>query len=390
MEDVSEKLIVEMATSDISLKLLLSDRIQWMNKQGYFVRGLCGKGDNFEELKRRGLPFDTVPLKREPHLLSDIFSLIHLFVYFKKKKPHIVFTHTPKAGLLGPVAAKLAGVPHVVHVVHGYLIHDQASITQKILGWVMEKHSALWSDVCLSQSREDVYKGVYYRIVSSKRNKYLGNGIDVNAFCPCHDINKKIQLKKRFCIEDDAIVIGYVGRLVKEKGIDELFSVIRNIDLSGNNIQFFFVGPQEYDQSDRITPEEIKSMEDLYNVKFTGYSDNVKDLLLMMDVYILPTYREGVPRALMEACAMEIPCIASNVRGCREVIEDGITGWLVPPKNSRRLQEKIEEVLKLDNATRLKVGRMARNRIKKEFNQWVVFKRFRRICNVLLQKNVSK
>ena len=135
-----------------------------MNSLGFNVRGLCSEGSFTEELQKEKLPLDLISMSREISPLEDFVSLFKLFRYFKKTRPGIVFTHTPKAGILGPVAARLAGVPWVVHVAHGFMIHDQAPFKIKVLGWIMEKNAAIWSHICLSQSREDILKAEFYKL----------------------------------------------------------------------------------------------------------------------------------------------------------------------------------------------------------------------------------
>jgi glycosyltransferase involved in cell wall biosynthesis len=377
-----------MATADISMQILLQPRILHMNSLGYTVRGLCSGGPRAQELIARGFPLDLVPMARELSPLHDLVSLVKLWRYFRRLRPAIVFTHTPKAGILGPVAARLAGVPYVVHVIHGYFVHDRAPLAAKIFGWLMEKHTSLWSHFCLCQSREDLVQGVRYGIIGKKRLKYLGNGVDVKEFDPAGISGKeRTALKERFGIPGNALVFGFVGRLVKEKGIRELFLAIPEVLKQAGNAFFIIAGPVETEQSDAISAEEIADAKQRYPVAFPGFC-NTRDLLAVLDFFVLPTYREGVPRVLMEASAMQVPCIATNVRGCREVVINGVTGFLVEPRSGADLARGICKVIALSPPQRQAIGLAGRTHISRNFNQARVFKRFRKICDVLL-RNVS-
>ncbi|MBT5469609.1 MAG: glycosyltransferase family 4 protein [Nitrospina sp.] len=358
-----------------------------MNSLGFNVRGLCSEGSFTEELQKEKLPLDLISMSREISPLKDLVSLFKLFCYFKKARPGIVFTHTPKAGILGPVAARLAGVPWVVHVAHGFMIHDQAPLKIKILGWIMEKNAAIWSHICLSQSREDILKSEFYKLISRKRLKYLGNGINCQKYDPdTVGIEKRKSVRSSFDFKEDAFVVGFVGRLVQEKGIRELFSAIPKVLSKFPHVRFIIIGPMEPDQGDNVSEEEVEKMRTQYQVVFTGFSNNLGDLYSALDLYVLPTYREGVPRALMEASAMLVPAIATDIRGCREVIVPNETGWLVKPRSAEALAEKIIHTVSLPKEVRRKMGNKARAHIQKKFNEKRVMRRFSRICQVLLKR----
>jgi glycosyltransferase involved in cell wall biosynthesis len=378
--------IIEMATADISMQLLLKPRIDFMLGKGYNVRGVCSGGKFASALRAENFPLDVIEMARELSPIKDLVSFVKLWLYFRRMRPSIVFTHTPKAGILGPVAARLAGVPYVVHVVHGYMVHDRARLAFKVFGWIMEKHSSVWSNFCLVQSKEDLVQGVRYKIIQKKRIKYLGNGVNVGVFDPLETSEKeRVALRERFKIPKEAVAIGFVGRLVREKGIRELLDAIPAILQKYKNAFFLIAGPVEGEQSDAITPLEIEDAKRRLPVAFPGFC-NTRDVLAAIDLFVLPTYREGVPRVLMEAGAMRVPSIATSIRGCREVIVNNVTGWLVEPRSSRELADAICIALALPQAMREAMGTQARNRIVKNFNEKRVQDRFRRICDVLLRR----
>ncbi len=382
-------LIIEMASADISMQLLLKPRIDYMRSKGYNVRGLCSGGERARDLIQQGFPLDIVPMARELSPYADAVSLVKLWRYFRKKKPAVVFTHTPKAGILGPTAARLAGVPYVVHVVHGYFVHDRAPVAAKVLGWFMEKHSAAWSHFCLCQSKEDLRRGVACGIVAKKRIKYLGNGIDIQEFDPAGVRDgEKAALRERLAVPAGAVVLGFVGRLVREKGIRELLAAIPSVLEQHPNAFFVIAGPVETEQSDAISAAEIADAKRRLPVAFPGFCAT-KDLLSALDLFVLPTYREGVPRVLMEAGAMQVPSVATDIRGCREVVIRNTTGFLIEPRSTTELVTGINRALALPAEERRQMGEAARDHIVRNFDQARVFTRFRRICDVLL-KNIDR
>ena len=381
-----KNLIIEMATADISMQLLLKPRIDFMLGKGYNVRGVCSGGKFATALVAEKFPLDVIEMARELSPLKDLVSFAKLWLYFRKMRPCIVFTHTPKAGILGPVAARLAGVPYVVHVVHGYMVHDRARLAFKVFGWIMEKHSSMWSSLCLVQSKEDLVQGVRYGIIGKKRIKYLGNGVNVDVFDPLKISEaEKAMLRERFKIPKDAVAIGFVGRLVREKGIRELLDAIPVVLQKYKNAFFLIAGPVEDEQSDAITSPEIDNAQRRLPVAFPGFC-NTRDVLAAIDLFVLPTYREGVPRVLMEAGAMQVPGIATNIRGCREVVVNNVTGWLIEPRSSVELAQAVCIALALPQAMREAMGAKARSRIVKSFNEKRVQERFKRICEVLLRR----
>jgi glycosyltransferase involved in cell wall biosynthesis len=379
------KLIIEMTTSDMSMKLLSYNRVEFLLSQGYNLRGLCSDGPFSDKLKEEEFPFDTIRMEREISPVKDIISLIKLIRYFRRKRPYVVFTHTPKAGILGPVAARLARVPHIIHVVHGLIIHDRAPFHLKILGWLMEKHCIMWSDFCLSQSKEDCNRAVQYNLSTSKRFRYLGNGINISEYDQSSiPAEKKVELLKVLKIPEKSFIIGFVGRMVKEKGILEIVKAIPEVMSVINNAHFLLIGPSEKDQFDGLSEDYLKLLGEKYPVTWVSFSSEIKNLMSIMNLFILPTYREGVPRALMEASSMACPCIASDVRGCREVVVHRKTGFLIEPRSAEALEKSIIDVWKMSDEQRINMGRNAREHILKNFDEKRIFKRFQRICNILL------
>src|SRR5580698_7031610 len=176
--------IAQVATTDVSIRLLLLDQIKALEADGHEVVAVCAPGPGVENIRSAGVTVQTVPMVREIAPLDDISSVAALARCFRQHKFDVVHTHTPKAGLIGPIAARLARVPQVVHTVHGLLFHDRMTRLRQTIFWIPEKITATLCDCLLSQSREDVERAVQTWLCGEKKITYLGNGIDVLRFAP--------------------------------------------------------------------------------------------------------------------------------------------------------------------------------------------------------------
>jgi glycosyltransferase involved in cell wall biosynthesis len=224
--------IAQVATSDLSVRLLLSDQIKALEADGHRVVAVCAPGPWVESVRRAGITVETVAMEREIAPFRDFRSTAALARLFRQQKFNVVHTHTPKAGLIGPLAARLAGIPQVVHTVHGLLFHDQMTRLRQTFFWIPEKFTATLCNRLLSQSREDMERAVRSRLCSRENIFYIGNGIDVSYFAPQVEFDRTERLRE-LDLEASDFIVGSVGRLVREKGfiIDqrEIFSM----DLEG-------------------------------------------------------------------------------------------------------------------------------------------------------------
>ena len=240
-----------------------------------------------------------------------------------------------------------------------------------MLFWIPEKITAMFSDYLLSQSKEDVGVAVRTRICQSSKIRYLGNGIDVSYFSPKTATPDR---RQEGDISKGHVVIGSVGRLVYEKGFAELFQAAEALADKYEKLEFVIVGPQEADQNDAVEPGQINDLEKRGLVRFAGWQADMPAMYRAMDLFVLPSHREGIPRACMEAAAMELPVIATDIRVCREVVLDGQTGTLVPVKNAAALTAAIDQMLQRPQEWAAMGGR-ARQHIVENFNNRIIIQR---------------
>jgi glycosyltransferase involved in cell wall biosynthesis len=378
--------IAQVATADVSVRLLLLDHIQSLKAMGHDVVAVCAPGERVGEMRRSGLTVETVPMTRELHPWKDLQSLVALYRLFRKEKFDVVHSHTPKAGILAPLAARLARVPVVVHTIHGLLFHDQMLRWRRWLYWVPEKWTAKLSDFLLSQSQEDIATAVRSGICLPGKITYIGNGIDTSHFSPHISSAGDSQERLALGIRAGDFVIGCVGRLVYEKGFGELFEAVdllRDID----QIKFLIIGPEDTGQNDAVSRSQLEMFTRRGQVRLLGFQEDLRPWYRLMDVFVLPSQREGIPRTCMEAAAMRRPVIATDIRGCREVVRHRQTGLLVPVRNPKALADAILELWS-DPSRRESFGVEGQRHIQAEFDSRLVLERLRHFY-ALLEETLS-
>ncbi|NQS92583.1 MAG: glycosyltransferase family 4 protein [Chloroflexi bacterium] len=339
--------IAHITTIDLSLKYLLLNQLKYLREQGYQVAGISSPGPYVKDLEVAGIRHLPIPISRQLiSPLADLVSLIRLICLLRAENFQIVHVHTPKASFLGQIAARIAGVPIVIRTLHGFYFHEGTPpVTRRAMIW-MERFAGQFADAILSQNKEDIQTAVDEKIFPSEKISYLGNGIDIQRFAmESVDPEKLERLRKDFGLDPNKRVVGFVGRLVAEKGVLELFQAARELSTQLDDVQYLFVGPVDWGKKDSITPEAAAEFGISEICKFVGFQEEMPLVYSLMDVFVLPSHREGFPRSLMEASAMGVPSIATDIRGCREVIQPGENGLLVPLNDPGALVEALKTLL---------------------------------------------
>ena len=380
--------IAQMSTADMAIQYLLLNQIRAYEKAGYDVTAVCAPGPAVDGLRKQGLQVHTVAMERELSPWRDLQTLVRLIRYFRSQRFDAVITHTPKAGLLGPLAARLAGVPLVIHTVHGFLFHDRMPLLRRWVGMAAEIFTALFTHYLFFQSSEDVEAAKRLHLKSADRLVHIGNGIDLSRFVCTTTEPEKRDLRKRLSIPDDAFVVGTVGRLVWEKGLREYFAAAHQLAQQYPNMVFLLIGRIETNQNDGLTQEDIDRLNDRPYLRVLGHRDDVQLLYQVMDLFVLASHREGIPRALMEASASSVPVIATDIRGCREVVVHGQTGLLFTVRDVTGLAAAIE-ALHGDPNRRVRMGEAGRSHIVTNFDEQAVVVRVLNKLEKLLASDSS-
>jgi glycosyltransferase involved in cell wall biosynthesis len=357
--------LVHITTVDLSLRFLLRGQLRAFREHGFRVVGISAPGPWVAELEQEGLVHVAVPaLRRRWAPAADVRALTDLFLALRRLRPDIVHTHTPKAGVLGRLAARLAGVPVVVNTVHGFYTGEGA--LRRGLGLWAERLAARCSDFEFCQSREDLETLTRMGVIRPERSAYLGNGVDLRTFDP--NAVHRASVRERLGIAHDAVVIGTVGRLVWEKGYREFFAMAQRLADKKPAPVVLAVGPVETAKADAVPASLVEDLGRRGVVRFLGMRTDMPGLYAAMDVFVLASHREGFPRSAIEAAAMGLPLVLTDIRGCREVVRDGVNGFLVPPGDSAALAACVEQ-LAGDPSLRARFGQESRRRAVAEFDE---------------------
>lgn len=377
--------VAHVTTVDLSLRYLLLNQLQRIRDEGYDVSSISAPGPDVAAVEAGGIPHFAVPMTRRFTPLADLRALWELVRVMRRERFDVVHTHTPKAGLLGQLAARLSGVPVVVNTLHGFYFHDGMKPAPRRFYVWMERIAARCSDVILSQNREDMATAVAERIASPDLIKWLGNGIDVRRFDRRRLTEGALaELRAEIGIEPDALVVGFVGRLVEEKGILELLEAAKKVSGEIPNVCFLIVGPYDDEKPDALRPDVAARYGVQNQTRFLGMRHDMPELYALMDVLVLPSHREGFPRAPMEASAMGVPTVVTDIRGCREAVEHGVNGLRFPVRDSGALADAILELLR-DEERRAAMGAAGRRMAEEQFDEQRVFDRVLREYERLLR-----
>lgn len=369
--------LFRMTTIPLSLNLLLRGQLRFLN-QYYQVTAIADGNDSKSweaVIEREKIQAKKIPMKREISIFSDIKSLGLLFLFFLKEKPYIVHTNTPKASLLGMIAGFIAGVPHRIYTVTGLRFEGEKGLKRKLL-ITMEKITCLAATKVIPEGN-GVKQTIRKNKITKKQLNVIRNGningIDPDFFNPgVISQEDKAKLKEDLNIYTKDFVYVFVGRLVSNKGIGELVKAFTQINTDYQHVKLLLIGPFEK-ELDPLDDATMTAIEENRNIILTGFQSDIRPYLVISDVFVFPSYREGFPNVVMQAGAMGLPSVVTDINGCNEIITDQLNGFVIPPRDVDSLKEKMEVYL-TDKSTLQKHQSEARNRIVSRFNQEDVWK----------------
>ncbi|MCZ7535488.1 MAG: glycosyltransferase family 4 protein [Acidimicrobiia bacterium] len=361
--------LVHVTTTDVSLVLLLGPQLRAFADAGYEVIGASAPGPWAEQLA--GWDVEHRPLRHATRAMAphrDAAALAELTRLFRSIRPDVVHTHNPKPGVYGRLAARAARVPAIVNTVHGLYALPDDPWAKRALVYSLERLAATCSHAELVQNPEDL--PVLRRLgIPASRLHLLGNGVDLSRFDRGRvDPDRIAALRAELGAGPDAVVCGVVGRLVWEKGYREVFAAAASLAERAPNLRFVVIGPDDPDKADALHPSDLAAAAAGANIVFLGLRHDLVDLYAAMDVYVLASHREGFPRSAMEAAAMGLPVVATDIRGCRQVVDDRVTGRLVPLGDAAALADAVESVAG-DPVARAEMSAASLRKAHREFDQ---------------------
>ncbi len=365
--------LIRTSTIPESMNILLKGQLKFLG-QFFDITAVSGGNSYLEELtERENVQVFPIEMQRKISPVKDFVSLIQLYFYLRKVKPTIIHSITPKAGLLSMLAGKMAGVPIRMHTFTGLIFPTRTGLMQKLL--IKMDQLLCWAATHIYPEGKGVESDLNKFNITTKPLKVIANGnvngIDLDHYST-NQINANVTdlLKKELGIGEDDFVFIFVGRIVGDKGINELIEAFTN--LKSKNSKLLLVGTfeEELDPLQKDTYEEIQNNENIITV---GFQKDVRPYFLISDALAFPSYREGFPNVVMQAGAMELPSVVSDINGCNEIIVQNENGLIVPSRNVEMLQEAMEQMI-INKENYLKMKSNARKMIEERYDQNFVWK----------------
>jgi glycosyltransferase involved in cell wall biosynthesis len=376
------------------MNILLKGQLGFMNRF-FDVSGVTSYDQKHfnEVVAREGVAMKAIEMKRTIAPVQDLVSLWKLYRHIKKLKPYIVHTHTPKAGLIGMLAARLASVPVRLHTVAGMPLIETTGAKRMLLN-IIERLTYSCAHRVYPNSNGLATIIRENNFCSPKKLKIIAggssNGINTAHFSPSLDVSQKMEFRSRLGISKDAVLYCFVGRLCTEKGIRELVEAFIQLQLRHENadVKLLLVGPFEKENGE-LPAQAVQQIENTPNIVSVGRHDDIRPYLEISDVFVFPSYREGFPNVVLQAGAMELPCIVSDINGCNEIIIQNYNGLIVPVKNTERLLDEMEQLL-LSSALRRKLASVARKNVQEKYDQQMIWEALLAEYQSWVPKSVDK
>ncbi len=363
--------LIRITTVPISLGGLLQGQSKFMS-QFYEVVGISSDKENLEKVgAKEEIRVIPVNLTRKITPIQDLKALITLYKILRKEKPFIVHSHTPKAGTIGMMAARMAGVPHRLHTIAGLPLVEATGLKRVLLNAVEKlTYSCATKVYPNSVGLQEIV--LDHKFTNTKKLKVIcpssSYGIDTSYFDPSlYSTATKLELRKKLKLTDDDFVFVFVGRLVGDKGINELIAAFKKILEEHTNVQLLLVGNPE-EELDPMLPETEEFIFKSDKVIATGWADDVRPYFAISDCLTFPSYREGFPNVVMQSGAMGLYSIVSDINGCNEIVKEGVNGTIIPTKNTEALFNAMKHVM--DNKEKFATEKgVYREMIKKRYER---------------------
>ena len=337
-----------------------------LKEEGHKVVFIAPYDEKYSEILKQ--EFDFYPVHIDPkgmNPLQDFKTMLSLFKLFRSIRPNVVMNFTIKPNIYSAISAGILGIKVINNITGLGTIFIKESIVTK-LAKLLYKVALGFSNKVFFQNSDDMNLFVENGLVNKNKCALLpGSGVDLNKFTPKH--------KER---ENDTFVFLVIARLLKDKGIVEFIDACKIIKEKQTNMQCQLLGSVGAENQTAITKDELQTWVDQGLVNYLGTTDKVEDVIANADCVVLPSYREGTPRSLLEASAMEKPIITTNVVGCKEVVDDGVNGYLCEVNNAEDLAEKMQALLNLSQDERVLMGKAGREKITQEFDEKIVIKKY--------------
>jgi len=361
--------ILEVCAVDFTAEKMLAPLMRRLAADGYAVEFACSAGDGSRKLEREGFRHWAVSLGRGMNPFRHVRGIWQLYRLLRHEHFDVVHSHTPGASLDACIAAGLAHVPVVLYTIHGFHFDEFSGARKTRLFVWLERLKCRSCNMVFSQSAEDTATAVQLGIVPADRIETIGNGVDINFLRPPVP-EERSAAREALQIPEGAFAVTIVARLSREKGWTDLFAALPDVLTALPNALLVAVSSPVPDEPYPLDTQQLlaqlPSAEMKERVRFVSCSP--RQLLWGSDLFVLPSYREGMPRSVLEAMACGLPVVATNIRGSREEVVHGETGYLVPIRDPQALGEEIVS-LAHDSELRNRMGHAGRKRAEERFDE---------------------
>lgn len=378
--------IVEMAAVGGTVESFLAGHLRHLSELGYDVHVVASRSPGlFRAADASGATAWPIEIPREISPLKDFKAVLQLCALFRRIRPHIVNAGTPKAGLLGMLAARITGVPVRIYMLRGLRLETCRGWKRRLLSlteWIASACAHRVVSVSPSLGKLYVESGLcpseklFDEIISS-------HGVDSVKFAPRREASDVILLRNKLGIGADSPVIGFVGRLTRDKGVEDLATAFRTVQQQIPECRLLMIG--ELELGDAISPQVVEELRSNPRIILTGTVQNTADFYNLMDVLAFPSYREGLPNAPLEAAASEVPTVGFAVTGTVDAVLHNETGWLVPKGDAQAFAKQLIHCL-THSEERLEFGRTARQRVERDFVSERIHASYERLYKSLLHQ----
>jgi glycosyltransferase involved in cell wall biosynthesis len=347
--------------------------IRTLLEEGFLVFVIAPKDEYFSKLEQAGIKcFDIGIDNKGTNPIFDSFLVFKYLKHLRNIRPQLMLSYTIKSNVYGNIAAQMLGIP-VINTVSGLgTIFIKRNIVSYI-GSLLYYLSFKKTDWVFFHNQTDRDYFIKKKIVKNDNSAVVGgSGVDLSKF----DYNRQYNKGQQFL---------FVGRLLGDKGIREYINAAKKIIENNQSTKFIIIGELGSKNNTAITEKELNDLINHPQIIYKGKSDNIKEELELADVMVLPSYREGLSKSLIEAAAMKLPIITTDVPGCREVVVHGVNGYLCHPKNQEDLFNKILEMTNLTEEERVQMGKESRIIVEKNFDEKIVISKYLEKISVLVK-----
>jgi len=384
-ESPAPKRLCIIVTASVSLYGLYRSQWSYWIEQGFDVHGVAGPGPEHEMVRQMGVTTHAIPMERNPSPFKDLLSLIHLWWFLLFNRFDIIHVSTPKASLLGALAARLSGHRRLVYTLRGRAYENMTGLRRKLMTtceWIVCRLAARVIPICRELGQAVVQEGLCPPDKIHFIAKGSSNGVDLDRFAQTdQNVRAGREIRQQLGIADDDLVVLFVGWLRRDKGINELVQAFQKLSAPYPGLHLLLLG--QYEASDPLQQQVVRSIENHPRIHHLHWRSEPAPVYAAADIVALPSYREGFGTVAIEAAAMELPVVATDIMGCREAVENGNTGLLAPPRDVEALAAALRRLIE-DPALRVRLGRAGRRRAELSFRQELVWQGIAELYEQLL------